>query len=43
VPREGAVMALMIAALLWLGLYPRPVLNTFQPVMTRLERLAPGR
>ena len=43
VPREGLVMALMIAALLWLGLYPRPVLDTFQPVMARLEQLAPGR
>jgi NADH-quinone oxidoreductase subunit M len=43
VPREGIVMALMMVALLWLGLYPRPVLDTFQPAMARLERLAPGR
>lgn len=43
VPREGVAMALMIAALLWLGLYPRPVLDTFQPVMARLAQLAPGR
>lgn len=43
VPREGIAMALMIAALLWLGLYPRPVLDTFQPVMARLAHLAPGR
>lgn len=43
VPREGFVMALMIAALLWLGLYPRPVLDTFEPVMARLEQLPPGR
>ena len=43
VPREGIAMALMIAALLWLGLYPRPVLDTFQPVMVRLAQLAPGR
>jgi NADH-quinone oxidoreductase subunit M len=43
VPREGLVMALMIAALLWLGLYPRPVLDTFQPAMARLEQLAEGR
>jgi len=42
-PREGLVMALMIVALLWLGLYPRPVLDTFQPAVTRLEQLAPGR
>ena len=43
VPREGLVMALMIAALLWLGLYPRPVLDTFQPAMARIEQQAPGR
>ena len=43
VPREGLVMALMIVALLWLGLYPRPVLDTFQPTVARLEQLAPGR
>lgn len=43
VPREGLVMALMITALLWLGLYPRPVLDTFRPAMARLEQLAPGR
>ncbi len=42
-PREGLAIGLMIAALLWLGLYPRPVLDTFQPTMTRLEQLAPGR
>ena len=42
-PREGLVMGLMIAALLWLGLYPRPVLDTFQPAVARLEQLAPGR
>jgi len=42
-PREGLVMALMIAVLLWLGVYPRPVLDTFRPAMTRLEQLAPGR
>ena len=42
-PREGLVMALMIVAPLWLGLYPRPVLDTFQPAVARLEQLAPGR
>ena len=40
VPREGLIVALMIVALLWLGLYPRPVLDTFQPAMARLEQLA---
>jgi NADH-quinone oxidoreductase subunit M len=43
VPREGLVMAVMIAALLWLGLYPRTVLDTFQPAMARLEQLASGK
>ncbi|HWB87152.1 MAG TPA: NADH-quinone oxidoreductase subunit M [Bryobacteraceae bacterium] len=43
VPREGLVMAVMILALLWLGLYPKPVLDTFQPVMARLEQPLPGR
>jgi NADH-quinone oxidoreductase subunit M len=28
-PREGLMMAVMIAGLLWLGFYPQPVLNTF--------------
>jgi NADH-quinone oxidoreductase subunit M len=42
-PREGLVMALMIGALVWLGLYPRPVLDTFQPAMARIEQLRSGR
>ena len=29
-PREGLMMTVMIVGLLWLGLYPQPVLNTFQ-------------
>lgn len=40
VPRESFVMAIMIAALLWLGLYPRPVLDVFQPARGTMERLA---
>lgn len=42
-PHEGLVMAVMIVALLWLGLYPRPVLTTFEPVMAQLEQLPAGR
>jgi NADH-quinone oxidoreductase subunit M len=42
-PREGVVVALLVISLLWLGLYPRPVLNTFQPAMARIEQLAGGR
>jgi NADH-quinone oxidoreductase subunit M len=43
VPREGFTIAVMAIALLWLGLYPRPVLSTFAPAMERLSTLAAGR
>jgi NADH-quinone oxidoreductase subunit M len=36
-PREGVMVAAMIAGLLWLGLYPRPVLDTFQPALQNLQ------
>jgi NADH-quinone oxidoreductase subunit M len=36
-PREGVMVAAMIAGLLWLGLYPQPVLNTFQPALQNLR------
>ena len=39
-PREGAMMAVMIMGLLWLGLYPQPVLNTFRPSLDNLQRAA---
>jgi NADH-quinone oxidoreductase subunit M len=39
-PREGLMMAVMIAGLLWLGFYPQPVLNTFRPAMDNLQRTA---
>jgi NADH-quinone oxidoreductase subunit M len=39
-PREALIVAPMIVALLWLGLYPQPVFNTFAPAMQNLERLA---
>lgn len=35
--REGLMVATMIAGLLWLGLYPQPVLNTFKPAMQTLQ------
>jgi NADH-quinone oxidoreductase subunit M len=38
VPREDIVIGVMIMALLWLGLYPQPVLNTFEPALVRLEQ-----
>jgi NADH-quinone oxidoreductase subunit M len=36
-PREGVMVAVMIAGLLLLGLYPQPVLNTFQPALQNLQ------
>jgi NADH-quinone oxidoreductase subunit M len=38
--RELAMVAPMAAILVWLGLYPQPVFNTFRPGMDRLERVA---
>jgi NADH-quinone oxidoreductase subunit M len=38
--REAAIMASMIAVLLWLGLYPQPVLSTFAPAMRMLQAAA---
>jgi NADH-quinone oxidoreductase subunit M len=37
VPREGVIITLMAASLLWLGLYPQPVLSTFSPALHALE------
>lgn len=38
--RESVIVAPMVVALLWLGLYPQPVLNTFRPAMEKLEQHA---
>ncbi len=38
--REALLLAPMIVALLWLGLYPRPVLNTFRPSLEGLQQFA---
>jgi NADH-quinone oxidoreductase subunit M len=38
--REALILAPMIVVLLWLGLYPQPVLNTFQPAMSTLQQYA---
>lgn len=38
--REALIVAPMIVALLWLGLYPQPVMNTFAPAMHNLQREA---
>jgi NADH:ubiquinone oxidoreductase subunit 4 (subunit M) len=37
VPREALAVGCMAAILLWLGLYPQPVIATFQPVATSLQ------
>ena len=37
--REMATMAAMIIALVWLGLYPQPVLDLAQPVLENLQSL----
>lgn len=37
-PREILMLAPMMVILLWLGLYPQPVLNTFRPAMNALEQ-----
>ena len=38
--REAVMAGSMIAALLWLGLYPRPLIDTFAPAMDRLQRVS---
>jgi NADH-quinone oxidoreductase subunit M len=37
VPREGVVMGLMMVTLVWIGLYPQPVLTMFGRTLTKLE------
>lgn len=37
-PRERFIVATMMVGLLWLGLYPQPVLKTFAPAMDNLQR-----
>jgi NADH-quinone oxidoreductase subunit M len=38
--REVIAIAPMIALLVWLGLYPQPVFNTFRPAMHHLQQTA---
>ena len=40
--REMAAMAAMMIALLWLGLYPQPVLDMAQPVLNGLQQFVPA-
>ena len=39
-PRELGAFATMIAALVWLGVYPQPLLNTFRQTLGGLQRQA---
>jgi NADH-quinone oxidoreductase subunit M len=39
-PREAFVMGIMVVTLLWLGLYPRPVLSAFSPALNVLQQYA---
>lgn len=36
-PRELTVMGSLIIAIVWLGIYPQPVINTVQPVINNLK------
>lgn len=38
--REAFILTPMIVVLLWIGLYPLPLLNTFRPAMERLQQAA---
>jgi NADH-quinone oxidoreductase subunit M len=39
--RETATLGAMAAALLWMGLYPRPVIKMARPAIEHLQRIAP--
>jgi NADH-quinone oxidoreductase subunit M len=39
--REGVMLAAMFAPLLWLGVYPQPVISTARPALTALQAHAP--
>ena len=39
--RETATLSIMAAAIVWIGLYPQPILNTFQPTMNALLGATP--
>lgn len=41
--RESGVLAAMIAAIFWVGMYPQPVLNTAAPALAALTKPIPAR
>lgn len=40
VPREVVMLIPMVVILIWLGIYPQPIFNTFNPVLTKLYKSA---
>ncbi|MGH9446132.1 MAG: complex I subunit 4 family protein, partial [Terriglobia bacterium] len=40
VPREVAMLIPMVAILIWLGIYPQPIFNTFRPARQKIEQYA---
>jgi NADH-quinone oxidoreductase subunit M len=38
--REWAILAVLMIAILWLGVYPQPVIDTAAPVVERLTAAA---
>jgi NADH-quinone oxidoreductase subunit M len=40
VPREVGMLIPMAGILIWLGIYPQPIFNTFNPAMQKIERYA---
>ncbi|MGH9327335.1 MAG: NADH-quinone oxidoreductase subunit M [Terriglobia bacterium] len=40
VPREVVELIPMVAILIWLGIYPQPIFNTFKPALKKLQQAA---
>jgi NADH-quinone oxidoreductase subunit M len=38
--REWVILGTMMACLLWIGLYPQPVLNTVRPSLAAVQQSA---
>ncbi|NQX42563.1 NADH-quinone oxidoreductase subunit M [Pedobacter steynii] len=41
--REMLIMATLTLSIIWLGVYPQPVINTVRPMINRLEQVFPAR
>jgi len=42
-PREMAMAIALVVAIVWLGIYPQPVIDTAAPVVTSLTTASPTR